>query len=152
MSAAWPRLIERLLELLPTLPGWSDVAVYDGPPVTAEAPTDYCTIGYVVGEDFGGTYEQARNAEGGWAGALQENGSIRSEIVCTTGDVDLPAVRNRAFALADAWEAEISRDETLGVLGASSTVSLSVDVQPAQTTSGSEQRLAVTVSYLSRSV
>lgn len=151
MSAAWPALVNRLVAHLPTLPGWSGVSVYDGPPVTADAPTDYVTVGFVVGEDFGGAYEQTRNGDGGWQGALEESGTVRSEVVCSTGDVDMPSVRARAFALVDAWEAWVSADERLGVLGPSSISSLSVDVQPAQTTSGSVQRLAVTLVYLARS-
>ncbi len=150
MSAAWPVVKRRLVVLLPTLPGWSQVAVFNGPPVTGDAPSDYCTVGYVPGEDFGGSYEQTRNGTA-WQGALEETGTIRSEIVCATGDVDLAAVEARAFALADAWEAEISRDETLGVLYPSSTSSLAVDVQPVQTTSGAAQRLVVTLTYFSRS-
>lgn len=151
MSAAWPLLKRRLVVLLPTLPGWSAVAVYDGPPVTQDVPTDYCTVGFVVGEDFGGSYEQTRNGEGGWQGALTEVGTIRSELVCSTGDVDLVAVETRAFDLVDAWEADISRDETLGVLSPASSASLTVDVQPLQSTAGASQRLTVTLTYSTRS-
>lgn len=151
MSAAWPLVKRRLVELLPTLPGWSGVAVYDGPPVTADAPDAYCTVGYVVGEDFGGSYEQTRTAEGGWEGCLEEAGTIRSEVVCATGNVDLPAMELRAFQLVDAWEAEVSRDETLGVLHPSASASLAVDVQPLQTDRGTVQRLTVTLTYLARS-
>ena len=146
MTAAWPVVVNRLVALLPTLPGWSDVAVYDGPPVTADAPTTYVTVGFVPGEDFGGNYEQTR----GDANLLEEVGTVRSEVVCLTGDVDLSTVRNRAFALVDAWEAAVSADHTLGVLASSGTASLSVDVAPSQTTGGSEQRLVVTLSYFTR--
>lgn len=147
MSAAWPVIVGRLVELLPALPGWGSVAVYDGPPVTADTPDAYVTVGFVVGEDFGGTYEQAVEL----GGLRTESGTVRSEVVCGTGDVDLPAVRGRAFALVDAWEAEVRRDETLGVLLPSSTASLAVDVAPAQTTGGAVQRLTVTLSYFARS-
>ncbi len=151
MSAAWPLVKRRLVALLPTLPGWGGVVVYSGPPVTAAAPAAYCTVGYVEGEDFGGTYEQTRNGTG-WAGALEETGTVRSEVVLLSGDsADLPALETRAFALVDAWEAEVSRDERLGVLPASSTSSLSVDVQPVQNQGGAAQRLAVTLTYFSRS-
>ena len=68
--------------------------------------------------------------------------------MCATGDVDLPAMRSRSFGLLNAWRAEVRRDPTLGVLGQGSTSSLSVDVQPAQTDSGSVQRLVVTLSYI----
>lgn len=151
MSAAWPQVVNRLTTVLPTLPGWSGVPVYDGPPVTADAPPTYVTVGFVLGEDFGGSYEQTRNGDGGWQGALVEAGTVRCEVVSATGNVDLPAVRTKTFALVDSWEEWVSADETLGVLGASSVSSLAVDVVPAQTTAGSSQRLAVTLTYLARS-
>lgn len=156
MSAAWPVVAARVVAYMPTLfastDGWSLGRVFDGPPVTGAAPTEFVTVGFVLGEDNAGSYEQTRNGDtGGWQNALEESGAVLSEIVCTTGDVDLPTVRARAFALADAWEAWVSADPTLGVLGPSSVSSLSVDVQPAQTTDGSAQRLTVTLSYLARS-
>lgn len=145
--SAWPLIVDRLLVLLPTLPGWSQVAVYDGPPVTADAPTSFVTVGFVLDEDNAGSFEPLPTL-----GDLdEESGSVVSEIVCTTGDVDLPSVRARAFALFDAWKDAIERDPTLGVLSQSSTTSLTVDVRPAQTTSGAVQRLAVTLGYLARS-
>jgi hypothetical protein len=149
MSASWPLVKRRLVALLPTLPGWATVTVYDGPPVTADAPTEFCTVGYVEGEDFGGSYEQTRNGEGAWQGALQETGTVRCELALGSGDpADLPALEVRAFALVDAWEAWVSADETLGVLGKASTSSLAVDVQPVQNTGGAAQRLTVTLTYL----
>lgn len=148
MNAAWPVVVQRLVDWLPTLPGWSGVPVYDGPPVTADAPPTYVTVGFVVGEDFGGSYEQTRNGENAWAGALEEAGTVRCEVVSATGDVDLRAVRDRAFALVAAWDAALADDETLGVLPKASTASLAVDVAPAQTSGGSVQRLTVTFTYL----
>lgn len=150
MAAAWPRVVDRLVAALPTLPGWSGVTVHNGPPVTADTPADYVTVGYVLGEDFAGSYEQTRNDEGGWSGALTETGTVRCELVCWTGDTDLAVLRTRAFTLVDAWEAWVSGDETLGVLPRSSVASLAVDVQPVQDASGAAQRLAVTLSYLAR--
>lgn len=147
MSAAWPVVKRRLVNLMPTLPGWSQVSVYDGPPVTGEVPTAYITVGYVVGEDFGGTYEQSR----GVGNLLEELGSVRCELVCSTGNVDLASVESTSFALVDALEQSIANDQTLGVLHPSSTSSLAVDVQPAQTTAGATQRLTVTLNYFSRS-
>ena len=47
MATQWPLLTARLVALLPTLSGWSAVQVFDGPPVTSEIPTSYCTVGYV---------------------------------------------------------------------------------------------------------
>jgi hypothetical protein len=155
MAAAWPAVVAKLVEHVPVLmaatDGWDDGVVYDGEPVTGDAPTEYVTVGYVEGEDFGGSYEQTRNGEGGWQGALEESGTVRSELVSWTGDNDIPGMRARAFALVDAWEAWVSSDETLGVLGPSSISSLAVDVQPIQNANGSAQRLTVTLTYLARS-
>lgn len=144
--AAWPSVVARLVAHLPTLPGWAGVEVFDGPPVTQAAPTDYVTVGFVVGEDFAGSYEQSRPG----AFDVEEVGTVRCEVVCTTGDVDLAGRRARAFALVDAWEAWTTANPTLGVLNQSSSASLSVDVEPQQSGSGSTQRLTVTVSYLAR--
>jgi hypothetical protein len=152
MPAAWPLLLDRLVVLLPTLPGWTGVVVYDGEPVTSEYPPEYVTVGFVPGEDFGGSFEQTRNAETGWEGCLSESGTVRSEIVVWSGDSNqLAAHRARAFALVDAWEAEVSRDESLGVLGRPATSSLAVDVQPVQE-NGAAARLVVTLTYLSHSL
>jgi hypothetical protein len=149
VSAAWPLVKRRLVELLPTLDGWDAVEVYDGPPVTSDAPRAYVTVGYVLDEDFGGSYSQTRNGSG-WQGGQEESGTVRSEVVCSTGEVDIADVEDRAFALVDAWEAEVGKDERLGVLGPSSTSSLAVDVQPVQTTTGAQQRLIVTLTYFAR--
>lgn len=140
---AWPTLYARLLVRLPQLAGWSAVELFDGPPVTGDVPTDYCTVGFVLREDFAGSFESTA----GPGDLTVEVGTLRSEIVCSTGDVDLPTVRARAFALADAVRAEVARDPTWGVLPQGSSSSLAVDVEPGQTTSGSVQRLTVTLSY-----
>lgn len=144
--AAWPSVVARLIAHLPTLPGWSGVEVFDGPPVTRSAPSDYVTVGFVVGEDFGGSYEQSRPG----AFDVEEAGTVRCELVSTTGDVDLAGRRARAFQLVDAWEAWVTANPTLGVLLPSSSASLAVDVQPIQDGSSATQRLTVTVSYLAR--
>jgi hypothetical protein len=149
VSAAWPLVKRRLVELLPTLDGWDAVEVYDGPPVTADVPSDYVTVGWVLGEDIGGSYTQTR--DGQIRTSLEETGTIRSEVVCTSGETDIAEVETRAFALVDTWEAEVSKDETLGVLDPSSTSSLAVDVQPLNQTTGATQRLTVTLTYFARS-
>jgi hypothetical protein len=141
---AWPSVKAALVGLVPSLSGWSSVAVYSGPVVTGDAPTEFFTVGYVPGEDFGGIYEQAR----GPGDLPVEEGTVRSELVCSSGSArDMPMVEARAFALVDALQAAVDRDPTLGVLRQGSTVALAVDVQPQQLTSGAVQRLAVTLTY-----
>lgn len=143
---AWPLVRNALVTTLPGLPGWSTVTVYNGQQVTADAPADFVTVGYVPGEDFAGSYEQTRPA--GWG--TEETGTIRSQLVSQDGDADLAANEARAFALVDAWESWLTADPTMGVLEQGSTASLSVDVEPVQNTAGSAARLIVTVSYLAR--
>lgn len=144
--SAWPTVIARLVDHLPSLPGWAGVQVFDGPPVSADVPTDFVTVGFVSGEDFGGSFEQSTPEAWPW----EEAGTIRSEVVCSTGDVDIVTVRARAFDLFDAWQDWVVGDHTLGVMSPSSTASLAVDVQPVQNTAGAAQRLTVTLSYLAR--
>jgi hypothetical protein len=120
--------------------GWSQGVVYDGPPVTQDAPQSFVTVGFVLGEDNAGSYEQLYQP----GGLREESGTVLSEIVCATGDTDLSAVRTRAFALADAWSAAVSADGTLGGVVRSS--SLTVDVQSINA-GGASQRLIATLTY-----
>lgn len=144
MAAQWPLVHARLVALLPTLSGWPS-EVYDGPPVTGDNPARYATVGYVFGEDGGGSFTTDTAGNGF---QIVESGSVRGEIVATTGAADLVTVRAQAFAMADALEASIRADRTLGgVLSAQGTAVLRVDVLPTQTTQGATQRLPFTVDY-----
>lgn len=140
--SAWPQVVDRLVSYLPSLPGWSGIPVFDGPPVTGDAPSTFVTVGYVVGDEVGGSYEQLYSG----GGLLEESGTVRCEVVAATGDVDLPTVRARAFALVDAWQAWVTSTPALG-LPLSLSSALSVDVQSRQTDVDAVQRLTVTLSY-----
>lgn len=146
MSVAWPTVKAAVLDLLTALPAFSAVQVFDGRVITADVPLDYVTVGWVPGEDFGGSFEQVDEL----GGLLLENGTLRSEIVCTAGETDLSVVEARAFALFVAWQAAVRADGTLGVLPQGSASSLAVDAQPEQTDRGSVQRLVVTLTYVAR--
>jgi hypothetical protein len=146
MSAQWPRVYSWLLVNVPTFTGWSGVPVYDSYPVTDDSPTDYLTVGYTGPADpHGGNYSTTQAPDGfRWI----EQGNVRCHLACQSGDTDPVAVRTRAFALADAFEASIRGDRTLGgTLSPDSTVDVSVDVQPAQNANGSAQSLFITVQY-----
>ena len=144
MAAQWPLVVARLLTLLPTLPGWSAVTVIDGPLVSADVPTDYVTVGYVEG-DNAGAYTTTQDPNGSqWA----EAGTVRSQLNCVTGDADLAGMRTRVFALADAFEASVRADRTLGgVLCTYGTSELDVDVLSLQNSSGTAQQLTFTLRY-----
>lgn len=143
---AWPQVLARLVAHLPTLPGWQNVAVYDGQPVTGDNPGTFVTVGFVEGEDFAGSYEQTRPT----AWDVEEAGTIRSRLIATAGDVDIAARRAQVFALADEWEKWVTANPTLGVLNPSSSADLAVDVEPVQNSAGSAVALIVTLTYLAR--
>jgi hypothetical protein len=147
VATQWPVVHARLVALLPTLAGWESVRVFDGPPVTGETPDAYVTVGYALGEDTAGTFSHERAGNGF---QVEETGEVRCELVAVTGATDLASVRTRAFALIDAFEETIRADQRLGVLTAGSTSSLVVDVLPAQTTAGAQQRLPFSLNYFVR--
>ncbi len=149
MSLTWPKVPPALLVLLPSIPGWATVEVYDGPPVTASAPPAYCTVGFVLEEASAGDWEQN---VGVVDGLLDETGAVRCELVLTTGDVDLASVRTRAISLMDALSSALIADQTLGgVLAHGCTVTLSGDFLPAQHPKGATIRVPFSVSYSTRS-
>lgn len=147
MNAVLPEVVDRLVVLLPSLAGWAQATVYDGQPVTGDAPTSFVTVGYVEGEAVGGSFEPVET----FGDLVEETGSVRSEIVCMTGAVDMPAMRAQAFGLFNAWLAEVRRDPTLGLASVSSAA-LSGDLLPVQNTAGSAVRLAVTLTYTARGI
>lgn len=147
MNTVWGRFADRAVALLPDLPGWAQVTVYDGAVSDKSFPSSFVTVGFVEDEDFSGSFEPVPAL-----GDLEEEtGSLRSELVCQTGDDALSVVRARAFALVDALKAEMRRDPTLGLEGVSS-VALAVDVLPVQNANGTAVRLALTLSYTARGV
>jgi hypothetical protein len=144
MATQWPVLTARLVVLLPTLSGWSGVSVFDGPPVTGDVPTSYCTVGYVEDDDAGSYTDDLSEVGNVFT---TETGSIRCRLVVTSGDVDISTVRTAAFALVDALRTSLRTAPLVGVLPAGSTTSLAVDVGSVQNERGSGQRLDFTVSY-----
>jgi hypothetical protein len=87
VNAALPLVIDRLVSLLPTLPGWSGVTVFDGPQVTAAAPRGVRHSRICRRRGLRRHVRAGRRARR----LLEESGTVRSEIVCQTGDVDFPA-------------------------------------------------------------
>ena len=143
MATQWPLVVARLLTLLPTLPGWSAVTVLDGPLISVDVPTDYITVGYVTSE-VAGNYASVQEPDGFRYG---ETGDVQSQLNCTTGDSDLPGVRARAFALADAFDAAVRADRRLGVLSAEGTSELSVQVESLENAAGTATVLILTLHY-----
>lgn len=145
MSAQWPVVIQRLVDLLPTLPGWDTCTVYDGPPPTAN-PKTYATVGYQPDSEHAGTYSSSQAPDGY---QRVEVGSVIGQLVCETGSVDVPLMRGRAFVLMDAFDAYIRANRTLGgTLSPEGTVDLTVDPLPVANKNGTAFALNFSVEYL----
>jgi hypothetical protein len=149
MAAQWPLVVAKLVAYLPTLPGWSVVSVFDGPPVTDDSPPNYCTVGYVLStnstDDHSGSYSTTQDPSGF---RIQETGEIMSQLTVQTGDVDLPGMRGLAFSLTDALDASIRVDRTLGgVLAPESTVDLAVQPLSVQNRDGTAFSVVFNVRY-----
>lgn len=142
MNTAWPTVVDRLLVLLPTLPGWSTVTVSDGPYVGSDYPMQFCTVGYVEGEDFGGTFDPILTG----GNLQQEDGTVVAELACQSGNVTTSSVRSQAFTLVAAVTDALEADETLGVAGVGA-ITLSASVAGLQNDAGSEVRVVLTFSY-----
>lgn len=144
MAAQWPLIVAHLVELLPTLPGWDQVTVFDGPPITGDDPPSYATVGYVE-NDQAGTYTQVQDPDGF---SRQEGGDVRSQLVCRTGDDDLAGMRTLLFSLVDALDDHIRADRRLdGVLSPQGTSELVVDVLSLQTETGTAQTAVIALHY-----
>lgn len=146
MATAWPKVAQGLATLLPTLPGFADAEVYDGPPVTESRPLRYVTVGYVDDAEAGSYSTEPSPVDG----ATTESGEVRCRFVSQSGD-DLSANRSAVFALVDALETALATDQTLGgVLSADGTAVLSVAVDSVINARGSAQSVVVTLIYQTR--
>lgn len=146
---AWPKVVQALLVMLPTLPGWAGVTVRDGPFLAPPTDGEFCTVGAVDDESSAGNFQQDISD---LDGAVDEAGTVRCDVAVSTGGDDLPAMRARAFALTDAVDLAVRADPTLGgVLGADGVVTVSGDVLPIQNASGTAVRLVLSVNYFLRS-
>lgn len=137
----WPQVVDALLSLLPGLPGWDQVKVYDGLPLTGDTPRTFVTVGYSTGEDMSGNAEDTN----GLGDIGQESGVVRSDLVCWSGSGTVTPLRAQAFGLYDAWRDAVRADPSLGLPAVNAT--LAVDAEPEQTASGPLFRLTVTLSY-----
>lgn len=144
MATQWPLVAQHLVDLLPSLPGWDQVSVFDGPPITGDDPSNYCTVGYVE-DDQAGTYTQVQDPDGF---SRQEAGDVRSQLVCRTGDDDLTGMRTLLFGLLDALDDHIRSDRRLdNVLSPQGTSELVVDVLSVQTETGTAQTAVIALHY-----
>lgn len=143
MAAQWPLVKAQLTTVLPTLPGWSGVTVFNGAPTRRTLPNDFATVGY-VDNDQAGSYTLVQDPDGS---QMQETGFVRCQIACSGGGVESDP-ESRVFALADAFETYIRADRRLGgVLSQQGTTTLAVDVATAQSDQGTAVALVVALHY-----
>jgi hypothetical protein len=146
MTTRWPLVVGWLVNTLPTLPGWSDVAVYDMEPDTYSSDPAYAVVGHTSQDAGSGNYIRQVDP----SMLVDESGTVRVLLVTQSGDPDPDSVRLDGFALVDALEDALVADHSLGgILGAASTASLSIDVQSTAAPGGVTQALIVSLNYSS---
>lgn len=144
MAAQWPKVKAWLVATIPTLPGLSDVLVSSGFPTWGDSPDRYVTVGFVT-DDHGGTYQQVQYYDGS---SWQETGEVRSEMVAQFGDEDPTLAEAAVFAIADALEAAIRADRTLGhTLSPEGTAESIVEVHSLANADGTATGLVHTLRY-----
>lgn len=140
--SAWPDVADWLNTTTTAL--WPNVTVFYGPAVTGDDPADYFTVGHVT-DDNGGDWQQVGNP----GGHIDEIGSVRSLLVCQSGDEEaLSALVRRCDGYATQLDTALRGDQTLaGVLSLNGTAYLSTTVQSIQNRQGVAHALLLTVSY-----
>ena len=152
----WPVVQQRLVALLPTLTGYADVVIYDGPPLSEAGAKKWVSVGWSSlgplggargnGAGDSGSYEDVdETVDALWA----ERGNVACEFVVWSGDeTALPAHRTACFDLVYQLQRKIRADQSLGI--GLTTSNLSAEVVSAQDSSGAAQRLVVSVNYFVR--
>lgn len=145
LQPRWPDVYTALLALLPTLPGFTGVQVYDGQFVGNDYPTDYVTVGF-QSDDGAGSFIQQPDPS---CFATTEVGDIKCLMSSNSGDTDPAADRARVFAMFTALQTEVTRDQTLrGALAdCNHVVTLSAQVVALENTAGAASSLLVSVAY-----
>jgi hypothetical protein len=140
----WTDVYQGLLTLLPSLPAFAGVPVYDGRPISQDNPAAWVTVGFVI-DDTAGQFAQVRDTSDF---ATIETGDIKCHLVAVDGGTDLPATRSKAFGLLAAWQAALEGDPTIGgAIPDGSVITLTTAVLDPQNQQGSATSLLVTVNY-----
>ena len=143
MKLAAPLIVGAHVDVLPSLPGWSGVAVLEGAPLRRDDLREYATVGYVAGAD-GPTL--ALEPVPASQGQTREAGTVASQLIVAAADV--ATARTRVFALLASWAQWLADDQTLGgALLKGSDLHLAVDVALATTRAGATANAVVTITY-----
>lgn len=149
----WPAVKARLVELAPTLDGWSDFTVFDGPADTSTLAVDeatmtaaWATIGFTTNDQSGEcTFDQ--DADGY---QQVERGTVHIELTvqCADNDsADLAALEARLFAALSGLKAAVRADRRLGVLSQEGFAAAVITTTPIRSTAGAAAVARVAVTY-----
>ena len=105
LQPRWPDVYTALLALLPALPGFAAVQVYDGEFVGNDNPIDYVTVGF-QSDDGAGSFIQQPDPS---CFATTEVGDIKCLMSSNSGDTDPAADRARVFAMFTALQTEVTK-------------------------------------------
>jgi hypothetical protein len=143
--AAWPLVKAAIAAGAQTLPAFADAEVYLGPQATNDAPLKFFEVGFVNDENNAGTYGRGAAYDGSvWS----ETGEVRSTITANAGDAEPSIAEGDAFGMADALDAWIDGDRTLGgVLSLDSEIRTSVDVISISNVNGTATELVHVLTY-----
>lgn len=131
----------------------SDVIVIDGPRSSGSTPKQFVVVGAVGDDVLGVEPGDGAAASHEWStmgpGERQELGEVQSTIVAWSGATDLEVLRDQVQAIADACEAAVVADPSLGgVLDDMHEADVTgLRVSEAQTTDGAVVAAVLTVSY-----
>jgi len=140
-------VIDALVTLVDTT---SVTHTFDGPPNTAEGPTEYVIVGGTDDpDDDAGEITQAWNGLG--AGAKQETGEVTCAVLVGTGDDVVKTARDRALVILGEIETALRADKTLGGVLVSGWCEMASG-RPSQrrNSNGLYARVAFTVRYQTR--
>ena len=143
--AVWPLVKASLAAGAGSLPAFSDAGIYLGPQATAEDLPKKFEVGFVNDENASGTYGRAPAYDGTvWS----ETGEVRSTLVAQAGDSDPSIAEGDAFAMADALDAWVQSDITLGgVLSPDCDVRTAIDVLSISNSAGTATELVYVLTY-----
>lgn len=143
----WPAIVSGLVALWQGAVAGDTDAVYDGPPVTADTPLRWVTVGWA--EDDAGAASGSSRRVPMYDGTIWgEEGTVLCEIVAQAEESDISAPRASAFDFYDTLAAAVEADRTLGgLLSPDSTIELQADGFPEADAGAAIFHIRVTVTY-----
>jgi hypothetical protein len=144
MGSRVPEVIDRLVQLGKADSDLKDVRVADGPEVTEDAVLDWLIVGF--DGDPNGDFQSAQTV-GGWSDlrtGREETWQVTVAAIAQSGDTDVKAVRDRAYAIGARVEAWLRADPSIGLPSLEAGVE-ATQLRQDQTDKGAQASLLLTV-------